>query len=150
MNARTHYISLLKSAEISRFSAPDLQDGIRNGLIEWLLCRDYLETDDCLERLASDMRASEEDVSAFIYLGTGNRLRSIRKELRIYDAQILLLRYPDTPVNKICKYVGIEDKSNFRKLFRDVVGCTPTDWRKYKGSVCQGRIILHRCLSKRG
>lgn len=144
MNARTHYISLLRSPDIRNISSSITQNGIRNGLIEWILCRKYWSADDCLDKLASDLDVTREEISTFLYYRTGCRLRTIKKELRLSDAKQLLLQYPDMPIYKISRCVGIGDKSNFRKLFRDNVGCTPADWRKGRGYACLCRIISHR------
>ena len=63
-----------------------------------------------------------------------NRIRkkflTWRKELRINDAKDLLLMHPNAPACHIGFVVGLCDKSNFRQQFREVVGCTPLEWRK--------------------
>ena len=40
------------------------------------------------------------------------------------------MEQPETPVRHIGYIIGFSDKSNFRRQFREVVGCTPTEWRR--------------------
>ena len=45
------------------------------------------------------------------------------------EAMRLLLENRETPANLIGEQVGISDKSNFRKQFKEITGCTPVQWR---------------------
>ena len=52
-----------------------------------------------------------------------------RTGARINEAKILLLRDKTIPAALVGEAVGINDKSNFRCLFRRVTGMTPAQWR---------------------
>ena len=53
---------------------------------------------------------------------------TVRKVLRIEDAKKLLSE-TDIPISNISKMVGFNDKSDFRKQFREMLGYTPSEWR---------------------
>ena len=50
--------------------------------------------------------------------------------MRIEDAKRLLMEQPEIPVRHIGYIIGFSDKSNFRRQFKEVVGCTPSEWRE--------------------
>ena len=54
----------------------------------------------------------------------------LEKELRIMEAQQLLLDYPELPVATVGQMVGIDDKTNFKRQFEQIVGMSPRAWRE--------------------
>ena len=60
----------------------------------------------------------------------GTDFRTWRAQLRIREAQELLLAYPDVPASVIGRRVGITDRSNFTRQFKAIVGELPDSWRK--------------------
>ena len=51
------------------------------------------------------------------------------QEIAIEEAKKLLLEDRDIPTLIIGEAVGICDKSNFRRQFKEITGCTPAEWR---------------------
>lgn len=141
MNARTYYISLLLSPGADAGHARTFDENIRKGLLDWLLYRKYLEHDDCLEKLAGDFDVTKEEISCFVVSRTGMKFRTMKKNLRMSDAKEMLLKHPEMPIYQISASVGIPDKSNFKRMFKEEVGYTPAIWKKGKGKPCLCRVI---------
>lgn len=142
MDARTYYISLLKSPVPRHVQSRSLQETIRKGMLDWIMYRRYTSSEDSLDRLATEMGVTKEDISAFLTACTGNKLRVIKKELRLSDAAQMMKDNPELSFYQVSKSVGIDDKSNFRRMFKEDFGCTPTIWKKSKGNPCLSRFIL--------
>ena len=62
----------------------------------------------------------------------GMDFRTWRTSLRIEEAKRLLLAEPKTRISVIARRVGIIDRSNFSRLFKEHTGYLPSDWRKLK------------------
>ena len=59
----------------------------------------------------------------------GKNFLQWRKEIRIDEAKRLLVKDKTIPTAIIGEEVGISDKSNFKRQFREITGCTPAQWR---------------------
>ena len=60
----------------------------------------------------------------------GMDFRTWRTSLRIEEAKKMLLEEPGTSISLIGRRVGINDRSNFSRLFKSHTGYLPSDWRK--------------------
>lgn len=94
---------------------------------EWLATKGYL-TAVSEEEVARGFGVSTAQLSSFCRVRMGCSFRQLRKEYRIREAKMLLRVNPELPLDVIGESVGIPDKSNFRKQFLDVVGCSPREW----------------------
>ena len=84
-------------------------------------------------RSVSEAAASMGLASSTLYRyfkADGTDFRSWRTHLRLEDAKKLLLEEPETPVSLIGRRVGILDRSNFSRSFKEYTGITPEAWRK--------------------
>jgi len=82
-----------------------------------------------MQDLAEQIGVSVEQLSFYFSMKVKKKFRTWRKELRIKEAMLIIIRHPDLPVKKVGLIVGITDKSNFRREFSEVAGCYPTEWR---------------------
>ncbi len=82
-----------------------------------------------MDQVAEALDICHEQLSAYFILRFGQHFLRWRKEVRIEEAAKLLLSDRDIPTAIIGEAVGISDKSNFRKQFKQVKGCTPSEWR---------------------
>ena len=95
---------------------------------EWIAQKRWAE--DCsMDQVAEALDICHEQLSAYFILRFGQHFLRWRKEVRIEEAAKLLLSDRDIPTAIIGEAVGISDKSNFRKQFKQVKGCTPSEWR---------------------
>ncbi|MBP3257109.1 MAG: AraC family transcriptional regulator [Bacteroidales bacterium] len=84
-------------------------------------------------RSVSEAAASMGLASSTLYRyfkADGTDFRSWRTRLRLEDAKKLLLEEPESPVSLIGRRVGILDRSNFSRTFKEYTGFTPEAWRK--------------------
>ena len=87
--------------------------------------RDELE----VAEVADALGVSTQQLSYYFKHVMGKSFTQWRKEMRVEDAKALL-RDTELSISEIAGLVGIPDKSNFRKRFTDVAGCTPKEWRR--------------------
>ena len=87
---------------------------------------------DSMEEILDELDLTNQELSFYCSRILNKKFLTWRKEIRIEDAKKLLLEHPEAPVRHIGYVVGFSDKSNFRRQFREVVGCTPTEWRESK------------------
>lgn len=102
---------------------------IHDRLAAWVEEKGYRESGVLPSDLARRLDVEPEQLSAFFSLHMGCSFKEWRKRLRIKDAQKMLLENPSLPVSSIARAVGINDHSDFRRQFKDVTGCTPSEWR---------------------
>ena len=95
---------------------------------KWILENRWNE-DKSMQEVARDMGISHEQLSLYFRLFWGKAFLQWRKERRIEEAKRLLLEDRHTSSLFIAESVGIGDKSNFRRQFKEVAGCTPAEWR---------------------
>lgn len=133
MNARTYYLSRLKQSSACLSISTEKEKKIRDVLTEWILFRQYWHKDDSGSVMAEKMDITGDEFAMFIKNCLGDRFLTIRKRLRIDDACGILLDNPDMPIYVAGQTVGIYDKSDFRKIFLQEKGCTPSEWKKYGG-----------------
>ena len=95
----------------------------------WVGDRSYVKPLVTLTEIAGDVGVPSDLLSAYIHLHERKHVLAWRKELRIRDAQEMLLAFPDLPLSVVGEMVGIQDKSNFKRQFTELVGVSPREWR---------------------
>ena len=90
--------------------------------------------------VADRLGVPREDVSDLLWICTGERFLTIRKRLRIGDAKRLLLSRPDMTMSEVARTVGFQDKSDFRRAFKEETGYLPRVWRESGGKRLKCRI----------
>jgi len=53
---------------------------------------------------------------------------------RTEQAKELMLRNSDTPLGDIAEQLGFQDPRHFQRVFKRMVGCTPSHFRRSKSS----------------
>lgn len=96
----------------------------------WIQEGKHHDTYESMDKLLDELEITSEELSFYCSKVLKKKFVSWRKEIRINEAKELLLIHPEAPACHIGFAVGLYDKSNFRQQFRDVVGCTPTEWRQ--------------------
>ena len=95
---------------------------------KWIIDKRWNEDRSMLET-AGDIGVSQEQLSLYFRVVIGKAFLHWRKEIRIEEAKNLLLKDKSVPMLIIAESVGINDKSNFRRQFKEVTGYTPAEWR---------------------
>ena len=106
----------------------------RESVEKWVRDKGYLRPLASVEEMAADIGVPADRLTVWCRVTSGRPVLRWRKELRIGDAKRLLLEFPDLPVATVGRMAGIDDKSNFKRQFTEVVGLSPRAWRE-----CQGK-----------
>jgi transcriptional regulator GlxA family with amidase domain len=96
----------------------------------WIEQKGFTKRLSKLEEIAADIGVPADQLSIYIRVHKYKSVLNWRKELRIQEAREMLLNYPELPISVIGEMVGIDDKTNFKRQFRQVVGAGPRDWRE--------------------
>lgn len=107
-----------------------MQQRIRAAVDEWVEQKGYTRLLPTLNSLAADIGIPSDQLTVHIRMRTRKSVMAWRKELRIREARRLLLDFPDLPISVIGLMVGIDDKSNFKRQFEQLVGVPPRVWRE--------------------
>ncbi len=105
-------------------------DKVEKRLARWIRDCKHHESYDSMEEILDELGLTNGELTIYCSRVLNKKFLTWRKELRIEDAKRLLMENPDAPVHHIGYIVGFSDKSNFRRQFKEVVGCTPTEWRE--------------------
>ena len=105
---------------------------IRASVEAWVLDKGYTRPLTGGKEIAADIGVPPDQLKLFIRREAGVPLLTWRKQLRIREAQQLLIDCPELPVSVVGEMVGIDDKSNFRRQFTGQTGLTPQQWRDKK------------------
>ena len=103
---------------------------IRQTVEGWVREKGFTKPLSTVGELAADIGVPPDQLNVFVRLETRKTVLTWRKDLRIREARHLLLEYPDLPLATIGEMVGIDDKSNFKRQFAEVVGMPPRLWRE--------------------
>ncbi len=90
--------------------------------------KDYLIN---LTSVAQDLGLTERKVSALIKKRYNHSFRQHLNFLRIAEAK-RLLHSPDLQIKEISYEIGYENQVHFLRVFKSVLGITPTEFRKFK------------------
>ena len=96
---------------------------------QWEKNRGYLLPEGNPSQVAKRMGITSDQLFHYCIEEKGEDFRTWRTRLRIEEAKKQLIAEPDTPFSVIARRVGINDRSNFSRLFRDHTGMLPSQWR---------------------
>jgi AraC-like DNA-binding protein len=111
-------------------SARRILSKVEERLGQWVAQGRHYENYKSMDDILDELGLTGEELSLYCSKVLKKKFLSWRKELRLEDAKKLLLEHPEAPVCHIGYAVGMNDKSNFRRQFKDYVGYTPLEWRK--------------------
>jgi AraC-like DNA-binding protein len=79
--------------------------------------------------LARELNVSESIISKVINVYFGKNFPQLLNERRVEDAKLLLVETEET-IKIICDEVGFNSVPSFNRVFREMTGVTPTDFRE--------------------
>ena len=98
----------------------------------WESARGYLLPEGNPSDVAKRMGITSAQLFRYCLDVKGEDFRTWRTRLRIEEAKKQLLLEPDVPISVIARRVGINDRSNFSRLFREHTGMRPSQFRASK------------------
>ena len=116
----------------SGFSAAQKMLFSRIGLSveRWVREKGFTKPLPTVGQVAADIGIPADQLNVFVRISARKTVLAWRKDLRILEARRLLVEYPELPVATVGELVGIDDKSNFKRQFAEVVGMPPRMWRE--------------------
>ncbi len=108
----------------------------------WVRAKGYTKPLATVGQVAADIGIPADQLNVFVRLRSRKTVLAWRKDLRILEARRLLMSYPDLPVSMVGVMVGIDDKSNFKRQFAEVVGMPPRQWREKHSKKQETPVIL--------
>lgn len=96
---------------------------------KWVETKGYCNPDESMQDVSLKLGISRFELSWVSRRVYGDNFLSLRKKLRICEAERLLIHNPEAPVSLISEMVGINDRTNFRRQFQEVCGMSPQQWR---------------------
>lgn len=116
-----------------RKQAPSVSVSAVEAAVEkWVASRAYLLPEGDPSAVAKRMGISSVQLYRYCLEEKGEDFRTWRTRLRIEEAKKQLVSEPKVPVSVIARRVGINDRSNFSRLFRDHTGMLPSEYRASK------------------
>lgn len=92
--------------------------------------RDHFDQELSMERIAKQFNFNASYLSKIFIKHTGDPPSKHLMSLRISEAQYLLTHQRSLSVKEVGERVGYPDQFYFSRIFKQVTGCTPKDYRK--------------------
>lgn len=102
----------------------------RRTLDQWVADKKYLQKDIVLEDFAEQLQTTPHYIYYYFRTYLHTNFRTWRSELRVHEAEKLLVEHPDLSLEKIADMVGFNHRANFFQQFQKVTGKKPSDLRK--------------------
>ncbi len=116
-----------ENADPEPYTGTDLR--MEQAIQEWVAQKRYTETGVSLDDIAISLGTNRSYLSRHLNTRMNTNFKSWRTQLRIEEAQRLLITHPEMSIAEIGTMVGIHDRTNFHHRFQNVTGITPTEWR---------------------
>lgn len=107
---------------------------IEENLKVWIAEKRFTEQGITLDLLSRQLYTNNKYLSSYFNSVENKTFRDWINDLRIMEAQNLLIQYPDMMVREIAIRTGFANQSNFGRQFLKQTGLSPNAWRKNKGS----------------
>ncbi len=107
-----------------------MERGIRDGLDEWIEKRNYRKPEDSIGGFAEGCGATEAEVEEYLHNHLNTDYKRLRRLLRIQDAVLILLLFPEMPLIEIGGLVGYVNRNEFRIQFTKYTNHNPRRWHK--------------------
>jgi AraC-like DNA-binding protein len=95
----------------------------------WVTGKGFTEQGITIDALAARLNTNSKYLSTCINTGKRQTFREWINELRIEEAQNMLLQYPGMTINEITEKTGFLDKSHFLRNFKKQNKLSPTEWK---------------------
>lgn len=107
---------------------------ITSQLETWRLSGEFRNTSATLIMLSRQTDISRRELSAYFGQYLHRTFRMWLSDIRLKEAQRLILSHPEYSNDTISAECGFSSRSQLYKLFRDQYGMTPKEWRQRKVS----------------
>ena len=105
-------------------------DKLRIDLERWVVEKHYIDIDSSPDKVAKELGITKNRLNIYFSKCVGVPFREWRTRLRIEEAERILREDDEVIVSSLHELVGVSDKSNFRRSFKQITGMTPNEYRK--------------------
>lgn len=105
-------------------------DKLRIDLERWVVEKHYIDIDSSPDKVAKELGITKNRLNIYFSKCVGVPFREWRTRLRIEEAERILREDDEVIVSSLHELVGVSDKSNFRRSFKQIIGMTPNEYRK--------------------
>lgn len=105
-------------------------DKLRIDLERWVAEKHYIDIDSSPDKVAKELGITKNRLNIYFSKCVGVPFREWRTRLRIEEAERILREDDEVIVSSLHELVGVSDKSNFRRSFKQIIGMTPNEYRK--------------------
>ena len=99
---------------------------------QWIAAGNYRKTGMKMPVTAGEIGVMQYQLSAWLRQ-QGKKYSEWMTELRIAEAQRVLLEHPEWSNEYVAQHCGFTDRSYFHKRFKEATGMTPSDWQVSHG-----------------
>jgi len=108
----------------------DWADKLRVALESWVAEKHYIDIDSNPDKVAKELGTTKNLLNCYFAKYEHITFREWRTQLRIKEAERILREEDGVVVSSLHELVGVSDKSNFRRHFKQLTGMTPNEYRK--------------------
>ena len=108
----------------------DWADKLRIDLERWVAEKHYIDIDSSPDKVAKELGITKTRLNGYFAQYEQTTFREWRTQLRLKEAERILREEDDVAVSSLHELVGVSDKSNFRRSFKQFTGMTPHEYRK--------------------
>lgn len=108
----------------------DWADKLRIALESWVAEKHYIDIDSNPDKVAKELGTTKNLLNCYFAKYEHITFREWRTQLRIKEAERILCEEDGVVVSSLHELVGVSDKSNFRRHFKQFTGMTPHEYRK--------------------
>ena len=105
------------------------EEKLHTALEKWVAEKKFIEMDANPDKVAKELGTTKSLLNGYFAKHEQVSFREWRTRLRIKEAE-RILREEDVVLPALHELVGVSDKSNFYKHFKQLTGMTPTEYRK--------------------
>ena len=120
----------ISSSEAGVRSNVYLSSVVKKAIEGWIASKGYCKPRLTSKIIASNLGITEDQLTAYMYKEGCGQFPVWISNLRVLEAQRLLISYPSMQIVTVAVRVGMTDVKVFRDIFKRIVGVLPTEWRE--------------------
>ena len=105
-------------------------DKMRLDLERWGAVKHYIYINSSPDKVAKELGITKTRLNGYFAQYEQTTFREWRTQLRLKEAERILREEDEVAVSSLHELVGVSDKSNFRRSFKQFTGMTPHEYRK--------------------
>lgn len=117
------------SQEEASFPAEQYEK-LKSALEIWVEEKKFTEKDISIDEIANQLGTNRNFLRHYFSTNIGSDFRSWRLELRIREAQQIILAQPHLSTSQVSEMVGFGDRSNFHRQFIKTTGVSPANYKR--------------------